>query len=67
MFQISSSSEDVNSLPILARIFELFEERKDELLIEDYSITQTTLDHVFNYFAKKQGSLENVFIPQKEY
>ncbi|XP_037682529.1 retinal-specific phospholipid-transporting ATPase ABCA4 isoform X2 [Choloepus didactylus] len=45
-FQVSSSS--------LARIFQLLISHKDSLLIEEYSVTQTTLDQVFVNFAKQQ-------------
>uniref|UniRef100_A0A8C0RI66 P-type phospholipid transporter n=1 Tax=Canis lupus familiaris TaxID=9615 RepID=A0A8C0RI66_CANLF len=45
-FQVSSSS--------LARIFRLLISHKDSLLIEEYSVTQTTLDQVFVNFAKQQ-------------
>ncbi|XP_039092407.1 retinal-specific phospholipid-transporting ATPase ABCA4 [Hyaena hyaena] len=44
-FQVSSSS--------LARIFRLLISHKDSLLIEEYSVTQTTLDQVFVNFAKQ--------------
>ncbi|KAL1772572.1 retinal-specific ATP-binding cassette transporter [Sigmodon hispidus] len=45
-FQVSSSS--------LARIFQLLISHKESLLIEEYSVTQTTLDQVFVNFAKQQ-------------
>ncbi|XP_048208118.1 retinal-specific phospholipid-transporting ATPase ABCA4 [Perognathus longimembris pacificus] len=45
-YQVSSSS--------LARIFQLLISHKDSLLIEEYSVTQTTLDQVFVNFAKQQ-------------
>uniref|UniRef100_A0A8D2AMA5 ATP binding cassette subfamily A member 4 n=1 Tax=Sciurus vulgaris TaxID=55149 RepID=A0A8D2AMA5_SCIVU len=45
-FQVSSSS--------LARIFQLLLSHKDSLFIEEYSVTQTTLDQVFVNFAKQQ-------------
>lgn len=45
-FQVASSS--------LARIFQLLISHKDSLLIEEYSVTQTTLDQVFVNFAKQQ-------------
>ncbi|XP_007128068.1 retinal-specific phospholipid-transporting ATPase ABCA4 [Physeter macrocephalus] len=45
-FQVSS--------PSLARIFRLLVSHKDSLLIEEYSVTQTTLDQVFVNFAKQQ-------------
>ncbi|XP_060256842.1 retinal-specific phospholipid-transporting ATPase ABCA4 isoform X2 [Ovis aries] len=46
-FQVSSSS--------LARVFRLLVSHKDSLLIEEYSVTQTTLDQVFVNFAKQQN------------
>ncbi|XP_044532539.1 retinal-specific phospholipid-transporting ATPase ABCA4-like isoform X2 [Gracilinanus agilis] len=45
-YRISSSS--------LARIFQLLISNKDSLYIEEYSVTQTTLDQVFVNFAKQQ-------------
>ncbi|XP_023820616.1 retinal-specific ATP-binding cassette transporter isoform X2 [Oryzias latipes] len=45
-YQIASSS--------LARIFQLVVVNKDRLSIEDYSVSQTTLDQVFVNFAKQQ-------------
>ncbi|XP_078526803.1 phospholipid-transporting ATPase ABCA7 [Lissotriton helveticus] len=41
--------------PSLAQIFSLFSQYKDELQIEDYSVSQTTLDQVFIHFAKDQS------------
>ncbi|CAK8681248.1 unnamed protein product [Clavelina lepadiformis] len=38
----------------LSELFRLMEENKEELHIEDYSISQTTLDEVFVSFAKNQ-------------
>ncbi|XP_058274218.1 retinal-specific phospholipid-transporting ATPase ABCA4 [Hemibagrus wyckioides] len=46
-YHISSSS--------LARVFQLVAENKHKLNIEDYSISQTTLDQVFVNFAKQQS------------
>ncbi|XP_073907052.1 retinal-specific phospholipid-transporting ATPase ABCA4 isoform X1 [Castor canadensis] len=45
-YQVASSS--------LARVFQLLISHKDSLLIEEYSVTQTTLDQVFVNFAKQQ-------------
>uniref|UniRef100_A0A096MH45 P-type phospholipid transporter n=1 Tax=Poecilia formosa TaxID=48698 RepID=A0A096MH45_POEFO len=45
-YEIASSS--------LARIFQLVVANKDRLSIEDYSVSQTTLDQVFVNFAKQQ-------------
>ncbi|KAM9790018.1 retinal-specific phospholipid-transporting ATPase ABCA4-like [Neosynchiropus ocellatus] len=46
-YQIASSSS-------LARIFQLVVANKEQLSIEDYSVSQTTLDQVFVNFAKQQ-------------
>ncbi|XP_031431127.1 retinal-specific phospholipid-transporting ATPase ABCA4 [Clupea harengus] len=46
-YQITSSS--------LARIFQLVLSNKERLHIEDYSVSQTTLDQVFVNFAKQQA------------
>ncbi|XP_072824284.1 retinal-specific phospholipid-transporting ATPase ABCA4 isoform X5 [Vicugna pacos] len=51
-FQVSSSS--------LARIFRLLVSHKDSLLIEEYSVTQTTLDQVFVNFAKQQTEIHDL-------
>ncbi|XP_074226088.1 retinal-specific phospholipid-transporting ATPase ABCA4 isoform X2 [Camelus bactrianus] len=51
-FQVSSSS--------LARIFRLLISHKDSLLIEEYSVTQTTLDQVFVNFAKQQTEIHDL-------
>ncbi|MED6289032.1 ATP-binding cassette sub- A member 1 [Characodon lateralis] len=44
-----------SSLSSLAHIFSIFAKNKDTLKIEDYSVTQTTLDQVFVNFAKDQS------------
>ncbi|XP_032411113.1 phospholipid-transporting ATPase ABCA1b isoform X1 [Xiphophorus hellerii] len=44
-----------SSLSSLAHIFSTFANNKDALRIEDYSVTQTTLDQVFVNFAKDQS------------
>ncbi|KAM6977694.1 retinal-specific phospholipid-transporting ATPase ABCA4-like [Aplochiton taeniatus] len=46
-YEIASSS--------LARIFQLVLSNKDRLNVEDYSVSQTTLDQVFVNFAKQQS------------
>ncbi|KAF7667417.1 hypothetical protein LDENG_00062740 [Lucifuga dentata] len=46
-YKISSSS--------LSRIFQMVLANKDKLNIEDYSVSQTTLDQVFVNFAKQQS------------
>ncbi|KAM3838356.1 LOW QUALITY PROTEIN: phospholipid-transporting ATPase ABCA1-like [Diretmus argenteus] len=44
-----------SSLTSLARIFSLLSHNKEALSIEDYSVSQTTLDQVFVNFAKDQS------------
>ncbi|XP_073499323.1 retinal-specific phospholipid-transporting ATPase ABCA4 [Phyllobates terribilis] len=51
-YQISSSS--------LAKIFQLLISNKDTLHIEEYSVSQTTLDQVFVNFAKQQTDDEDI-------
>ncbi|KAG8555624.1 hypothetical protein GDO81_017765, partial [Engystomops pustulosus] len=51
-YQISSSS--------LAKIFQLLISNKDSLHIEEYSVSQTTLDQVFVNFAKQQTDDEDI-------
>ncbi|KAM4605225.1 retinal-specific phospholipid-transporting ATPase ABCA4-like [Polymixia lowei] len=46
-YEIASSS--------LARIFQLVVANKERLSVEDYSVSQTTLDQVFVNFAKQQS------------
>ncbi|XP_047424587.1 retinal-specific phospholipid-transporting ATPase ABCA4a isoform X2 [Mugil cephalus] len=53
-YKISSSS--------LARIFQMVLSNKDKLNIEDYSVSQTTLDQVFVNFAKQQLSDEESIV-----
>ncbi|KAM9845375.1 retinal-specific phospholipid-transporting ATPase ABCA4-like [Aulostomus maculatus] len=50
----------------LARIFQLVVSNKDRLSIEDYSVSQTTLDQVFVNFAKQQtGEDEDVTLHRR--
>ncbi|XP_054483172.1 phospholipid-transporting ATPase ABCA1-like [Anoplopoma fimbria] len=44
-----------SSLTSLTHIFSILAKNKDLLRIEDYSVTQTTLDQVFVNFAKDQS------------
>ncbi|XP_072500142.1 retinal-specific phospholipid-transporting ATPase ABCA4 isoform X1 [Notamacropus eugenii] len=53
-YRISSSS--------LARIFQLLISNKDSLYIEEYSVTQTTLDQVFVNFAKQQTEEDDLLL-----
>uniref|UniRef100_A0A3Q1EF74 P-type phospholipid transporter n=1 Tax=Acanthochromis polyacanthus TaxID=80966 RepID=A0A3Q1EF74_9TELE len=57
-YEIASSS--------LARIFQLVVANKDRLSIEDYSVSQTTLDQVFVNFAKQQtGEDEDITLHRR--
>uniref|UniRef100_A0A3Q2DBH9 ATP-binding cassette, sub-family A (ABC1), member 1A n=1 Tax=Cyprinodon variegatus TaxID=28743 RepID=A0A3Q2DBH9_CYPVA len=49
-----------SSLTSLARIFSLLTKNKEELSIEDYSVSQTTLDQVFVNFAKDQSDEDHL-------
>lgn len=44
-----------SSLSSLARIFSILSQSKEQFHIEDYSVSQTTLDQVFVNFAKDQS------------
>ncbi|XP_061418243.1 phospholipid-transporting ATPase ABCA1-like isoform X5 [Lethenteron reissneri] len=48
----------------LAKIFNLLALRKEELNVEDYSVSQTTLDQVFINFAKHQSDEDHNSIIQ---
>ncbi|XP_034470227.1 retinal-specific phospholipid-transporting ATPase ABCA4-like isoform X1 [Hippoglossus hippoglossus] len=57
-YEIASSS--------LARIFQVVVANKERLSIEDYSVSQTTLDQVFVNFAKQQtGEEEDVTLHRR--
>ncbi|XP_061694281.1 retinal-specific phospholipid-transporting ATPase ABCA4 [Syngnathoides biaculeatus] len=49
----------------LARIFQLLVSNKDRLCIQDYSVTQTTLDQVFVNFAKQQTAEDDAVTSQR--
>ncbi|XP_056155293.1 retinal-specific phospholipid-transporting ATPase ABCA4-like [Lampris incognitus] len=53
-YEISSSS--------LAKVFQMVVANKDKLNIEDYSVTQTTLDQVFVNFAKQQSREDDTIV-----
>ncbi|KAI1887790.1 hypothetical protein AGOR_G00193990 [Albula goreensis] len=58
-----------SSLTSLARIFSILSKNKQWLHIEDYSVSQTTLDQVFVNFAKDQSDedhLKDISINRKE-
>ncbi len=43
----------------LGDIFKQFEQRREDLKITDYSVSQTTLDQVFVSFAKQQDQISD--------
>uniref|UniRef100_A0A7N5ZRN0 P-type phospholipid transporter n=1 Tax=Anabas testudineus TaxID=64144 RepID=A0A7N5ZRN0_ANATE len=49
-----------SSLTSLARIFSILSKNKEALSIEDYSVSQTTLDQVFVNFAKDQSDEDHL-------
>uniref|UniRef100_A0A673JJN5 P-type phospholipid transporter n=1 Tax=Sinocyclocheilus rhinocerous TaxID=307959 RepID=A0A673JJN5_9TELE len=49
-----------SSLTSLARIFNILSKNKEQLHIEDYSVSQTTLDQVFVNFAKDQSDEDHL-------
>ncbi|KAF9096603.1 hypothetical protein BGX29_008527 [Mortierella sp. GBA35] len=48
--------EGERTTEMLAKLFGLFEQKRKELGIEDYSVSQTTLAQVFIEFAKEQAA-----------
>ncbi|KAG0048759.1 ATP-binding cassette sub- A member 2 [Gryganskiella cystojenkinii] len=51
--------EGERTTEMLTQLFRLFEQKRDELGIEDYSVSQTTLAQVFIEFAKEQAAPED--------
>ncbi|KAF9987833.1 hypothetical protein BGZ75_010382 [Mortierella antarctica] len=51
--------EGERTTEMLSRLFRLFEQKRHELGIEDYSVSQTTLAQVFIEFAKEQAAPED--------
>ncbi|KAF9922206.1 ATP-binding cassette sub- A member 5 [Linnemannia zychae] len=51
--------EGERTTDMLAKLFTLFEQKRKELGIEDYSVSQTTLAQVFIEFAKEQAAPED--------
>lgn len=58
-FKIHDQSADANSLR-LSNVFELVENAKSRLSIREYSVSQTTLEQIFNAFASQQDVDEPV-------
>ncbi|ORZ14829.1 hypothetical protein BCR41DRAFT_354178 [Lobosporangium transversale] len=48
--------ESERTTEMLAKLFRLFEQKRRELGIDDYSVSQTTLGQVFIEFAKEQAA-----------
>ncbi|KAG0201044.1 ATP-binding cassette sub- A member 1 [Mortierella sp. GBA30] len=51
-------AEGERTTEMLTKLFRLFEQKRQELGIEDYSVSQTTLAQVFIEFAKEQAAPE---------
>ncbi|KAG0086793.1 ATP-binding cassette sub- A member 5 [Podila epicladia] len=51
--------EGERTTDMLAKLFRLFELKRQELGVEDYSVSQTTLAQVFIEFAKEQAAPED--------
>ncbi|KAF8929078.1 hypothetical protein EDD21DRAFT_382503 [Dissophora ornata] len=51
--------EGERTTEMLAKLFRLFDQKRQELGIEDYSVSQTTLAQVFIEFAKEQAAPED--------
>lgn len=51
--------EGERTTDMLSKLFALFEQKRKELGIEDYSVSQTTLAQVFIEFAKEQAAPED--------
>jgi ABC-type uncharacterized transport system ATPase subunit len=59
-----SDGENQISLPFnLARVFEILNTRKEQKMIESYSVTQTTLEQIFVQLA---GEDEDILSDQRE-
>ncbi|KAF1792417.1 P-loop containing nucleoside triphosphate hydrolase [Phytophthora cactorum] len=58
-FKIHDQSDNTNSLR-LSNVFELVENAKSRLSIREYSVSQTTLEQIFNAFASQQDMDELV-------
>ncbi|KAF1779910.1 P-loop containing nucleoside triphosphate hydrolase [Phytophthora cactorum] len=58
-FKIHDQSDNTNSLR-LSNVFELVENAKSRLSIREYSVSQTTLEQIFNAFASQQDVDEPV-------
>ena len=43
----------------IANMFDLFEQNKDQLSLETYSLSQTTLEQIFLTFANKRANDTN--------
>ncbi|KAG0231103.1 hypothetical protein BGW42_000520 [Actinomortierella wolfii] len=54
-----SRSEGERTTDMLAKLFRVFEQHRQDLDIEDYSVSQTTLAQVFIEFAKEQAAPED--------
>ncbi|CEG41294.1 atp-binding cassette superfamily [Plasmopara halstedii] len=55
-FKLRGSNEELR----LSKVFALVEEIKEEMHIREYSVSQTSLEQIFNYFASQQAEEQGV-------
>lgn len=58
-FKLRASSEGSSTLA-LSHVFALVEQVKDTMHIREYSVSQTTLEQIFNSFASQQAEEKGV-------
>eukprot|EP00644_Phytophthora_capsici_P001766 jgi/Phyca11/533489/estExt2_fgenesh1_pg.C_PHYCAscaffold_140069 len=55
-FKLRGSSDELR----LSKVFALVEDIKDKMHIREYSVSQTSLEQIFNYFASQQAEEQGV-------
>ncbi|GMF35983.1 unnamed protein product [Phytophthora fragariaefolia] len=55
-FKLRGSNDELR----LSKVFALVEEIKDKMHIREYSVSQTSLEQIFNYFASQQAEEQGV-------
>jgi ATP-binding cassette, subfamily A (ABC1), member 3 len=58
--KISPSLKEREMVLKLGQLFKTFNEAKDAKLVDDYQVSQTTLEQIFNKFASNTGSSNNM-------
>jgi hypothetical protein len=51
---LSSENNDTSSAITLGRVFDALEKNKSALHIQEYCLSQTSLEQIFNFFAAQQ-------------